>query len=172
MYTFQNENADFARIILTHRPYAAAYVKGSADYPNTAGRILFYPAGDRGVLIVSNIRGLPIETGSCAQRFFAMHIHENGDCQGTAEEPFANAGAHYNPENCPHPTHAGDLPPILSNAHGKAFGAVLCDGFTLHEIIGKSVILHRLPDDFTTQPAGNSGARIACGRIVKAVYRR
>ena len=171
MYTFQNENADFARIFLTHRPYAAAYVKGSADYPNTAGRILFYPAGDRGILVVSNIRGLPVEDGVCEQRFFAMHIHENGTCSGTAEEPFQDAGGHYNPKDCPHPAHAGDLPPVLSNARGKAFSAVLCDGFRLQEIIGKSVILHRKPDDFTSQPAGNAGERIACGRIVKAMYR-
>lgn len=171
MYTFQNENADFARIFLMHRPYAAAYVKGSTAYPDTAGRILFYPAGDRGILVVSNIRGLPIDSRDCKQRFFAMHIHENGVCRGTAEEPFKDAGGHYNPAGCPHPAHAGDLPPILSTAHGKAFSAVLCDGFTLNGIIGKSVIIHRTPDDFTSQPAGNSGERIACGTIVKAQHR-
>lgn len=68
--------------------------------------------------------------------------------------------------------HAGDLPPLLSNARGKAFGAVLCDGFTLNEILGKSVIIHRAPDDFTSQPAGNAGERIACGTIVKNMSRR
>lgn len=171
MYTFQNENADFARIFLAHRPYAAAYVKGSSDYPNTAGRILFYPAGDRGILVVSNIRGLPVKDGICEQRFFAMHIHENGQCSGSEAEPFKDAGAHYNPNRCPHPMHAGDLPPVLSNARGKAFSTVLCDGFTLQEILGRSVILHRAPDDFTSQPAGNAGERIACGKIVKAMHR-
>lgn len=172
MYTFQNENADFARIFLTHRPYAAAYVRGSDVYPETAGRILFYPAGDRGILVVSNIRGLPVEAGICTQRFFAIHIHENDMCRGTTEEPFKDAGGHYNPEGCPHPMHAGDLPPLIANAHGKAFGAVLCDGFTLNGILGKSVIIHRAPDDFTSQPAGNAGERIACGKIVQTLHRK
>lgn len=172
MYTFQNENADFARIFLSHRPYAAAYIKGSDTYPDTAGRILFYPAGDRGVLVVSNIRGLPVDPRPCTQRFFAMHIHENGTCRGTSVEPFQEVGGHYNPQACPHPMHAGDLPPLLSNARGKAFSAVLCDGFKLNEILQKSVIVHRAPDDFTSQPAGNAGERIACGTIVKAFRQR
>ena len=172
MYTFQNENADFARIFLSHRPYAAAYIKGSASYPDTAGPLHCYPAGDRGILVVSKISGLPVETGICTQRFFAVHVHENGACRGTEEEPFKDAGGHYNPKQCPHPMHAGDLPPLLSNARGKAFGAVLCDGFTLNEILGKSVIIHRAPDDFTSQPAGNAGERIACGTIVKNMSRR
>lgn len=168
MYTFQNENADFSRIFLSHRPYAAAYVKGSADYPDTAGRILFFPAGDRGILVVSNVRGLPADREKCGERFFAMHIHENGNCSGTAEDPFQNTGGHYDPQDCPHPDHAGDLLPLFSTARGKAWSAVLYDRFTLTEILGKSVIIHRMPDDFMTQPSGNAGGRIACGTIVKA----
>ena len=45
LYTFQKENADFVHILSSHKPYAAAYVRGSEKYPDVAGRILFYPAG-------------------------------------------------------------------------------------------------------------------------------
>ena len=153
MYTFQQENADFARILQGCKPYAAAYVKGSAAYPLIGGRILFYPAGDRGVLVVSNVRGLPVDDTACGARFFGIHIHEKGDRR---------------PSDCMHPAHASDLPPLFANARGKAWSAVLCDRFSVSEIIGKSVIIHKKPDDFTTQPSGNAGARIACGTIIKA----
>ncbi len=42
---------------------------------------------------------------------------------------------------------------------------MLTDRFTIQEVINRSMILHQMLDDFTTQPAGNSGIRIACGVI-------
>ena len=71
---------------------------------------------------------------------------------------------HYNPKDCPHPYHAGDMPPLFGN-NGEAFMAFMTDRFTVEEIIGKTVIIHSNPDDFTTQPGGNSGEKIACGKI-------
>ena len=59
MYTFRHENADFAKLFTGHRPYAVAYIKGTADFPKSSGRILFFPAGDRGILAVVNLRGFP-----------------------------------------------------------------------------------------------------------------
>lgn len=168
MYTFQNENADFLKILTAHRAFAVAFVKGAAHYPDLAGRIQFYPAGDRGILVVSNVRGLPVDDSSCATRIFAMHIHEKGSCTGNIADPFADAGMHYNPTDCPHPAHAGDLPPLFATERGKAWSVVLTDRFRLTEILGKSVIIHKKPDDFTTQPSGDSGAKIACGTIIKA----
>ena len=105
MYTFQQENADFARILQGCKPYAAAYVKGSAAYPLIGGRILFYPAGDRGVLVVSNVRGLPVDDTACGARFFGIHIHEKGDRRPSDGEAFSDAGTHYNPSDCMHPAH-------------------------------------------------------------------
>ncbi|MGN0571706.1 MAG: superoxide dismutase family protein [Candidatus Fimenecus sp.] len=172
MYTFQRENADLVHIASSHKPYAAAYVRGSEVYPDVAGRILFYPAGERGVLVVSNVRGLPISPEKCSYGIFAMHIHENGTCKDGATDAFLSAGGHYNPEVCPHPAHAGDLPPLFATEHGKAWNCILTDRFGLAEIIGRSVIIHRNPDDFKTQPAGNAGERIACGTIVKAIRGR
>ena len=95
--------------------------------------------------------------------FFAFHIPENGDCSRN----FENTGAHYNPDNVPHPEHAGDLPPLLSN-DGYAW-MVFYDSFlTLPMILNRSIVIHRNPDDFTTQPSGNAGEKIACGVIEKS----
>lgn len=81
-------------------------------------------------------------------------------------EGFPHSGSHYNPNDCPHPYHAGDLPPLFG-ANGFAFSVFLTDRFTVHEIIGKTVIVHASPDDFQTQPSGNAGEKIACGEITE-----
>ncbi len=60
----------------------------------------------------------------------------------------------------------GDLPPLIEN-NGYAYMSVLLNKFSINEIIGKTVIIHDMPDDFTTQPSGNSGTKIACGVIQK-----
>lgn len=67
---------------------------------------------------------------------------------------------------CPHPLHVGDLPPLLEN-NGYAYMSVLTNKFKISDIIGKTVIIHDMPDDSTTQPSGNSGKKIACGVIRK-----
>lgn len=97
-------------------------------------------------------------------RFFGFHIHNGTSCTGNSEDPFANAGTHYNPTTCPHPFHSGDLPPLLENT-GYAYMSVLLNKFEIKDIIGKVIIIHDMSDDFTTQPAGNSGKKIACGKI-------
>lgn len=73
-------------------------------------------------------------------------------------------GNHYNPPNSSHPNHAGDLPPILSG-NGYGWIAFYDKRFNLSEIIGKSIIIHDMSDDFKSQPAGNSGMKIGCGVI-------
>ncbi len=142
---------------------AIAEVKGSAEYPGLYGYISFYKT-DRGVVVTASVNGLPYN-GECSPGVFGLHIHSGGSCTGNAADPFADAGNHYNPDGCPHPYHAGDLPPLFGN-HGYAWMSVLTDRFTLEEIIGRVVVIHENPDDFTTQPAGNSGKKIACGKIV------
>jgi Cu-Zn family superoxide dismutase len=144
-------------------PAARAEVSGSNEYPAISGTVSFYREKE-GVLVVADIRGLPHGGLPCASRVFGFHIHEGTSCTGTPEDPFSHALGHYNPQSCDHPPHAGDLPPLFGN-NGYAFSSVLTDRFTIEEIIGKTVIIHARPDDFTTQPAGNSGERIACGRI-------
>ncbi|MBR6728207.1 MAG: superoxide dismutase family protein, partial [Clostridia bacterium] len=86
-------------------------------------------------------------------------------CAEGEDDPFAATGAHYNPEGCPHPYHKGDLPPLFG-ADGVAISAFLSDRFSVSEVLGKTVVLHSAPDDFTTQPAGGAGEKIACGVIL------
>lgn len=148
---------------LRRRPQAFAAVKGSASHPGVAGTVLFFQT-NMGVLVVADITGLPHTMARCQSPIFAFHIHEGTNCSGSMDDPFADAMAHYNPNSCQHPYHAGDMPPLFGN-NGSAFSAFLTDRFTLPEIIGKTVIIHDKPDDFTSQPSGNSGEKIACGEI-------
>lgn len=142
---------------------AQAEIYGSEVYPEIKGYAKF-TATRKGTLVTVAVSGLPYDGSECADRFFAMHIHGGSSCTGNKNDPFANAGTHYNPDNCPHPAHAGDLPPLLS-AKGRAAMSFLTDNFTPDEIIGKTIIIHSAPDDFTTQPSGNSGTKMACGEI-------
>ena len=79
-------------------------------------------------------------------------------------QAFPNTGNHYNPGNVPHPEHAGDLPPLLSN-NGYAWMVFYTGRVNAEDIIGRSVVIHSMRDDFTTQPSGNSGDKIGCGVI-------
>ena len=99
---------------------------------------------------------------------FLGSIYMSGtSCTGNSDDEFANAKAHYNPKNCPHPFHVGDLPPLIEN-NGYSYMSVFINKFKVKDIIGKVLIIHDMPDDFTTQPSGNSGTKIACGKIQKA----
>ena len=155
--------------ILRSRPLAVSELRGSAQYPEIDGVVFFYQT-PRGALIVTEVTGLPVSRNACNSPIFAFHIHEGNSCTGNERDPFADAGMHDNPYHCPHPYHAGDMPPLFG-ANGYAFSAFLSDRFTVEEVIGKTVILHEAPDDFVTQPSGNAGAKMACGVIVKRVTR-
>ena len=85
-------------------------------------------------------------------------------CTGNNIDEFADAKTHFNPKNCAHPYHVGDLPPLIEN-NGYAYMGVLINKFDIKDIIGKVIIIHEMPDDFTSQPGGNSGKKIACGKI-------
>ncbi len=137
---------------------AVAHIHGGADYPRLAGEARFYQKGDC-VLIKVRVCGLPPSDSG----FFALHIHEGNNCCG---KDFANTGGHYNPQGLPHPKHAGDLPPLMLCGCG-AYLETLTNRFCVSEIIGKTMVIHSGPDDFTTQPAGNAGTKIACGIICR-----
>ncbi len=144
-------------------PDGVAVLSGSEAYPGIRGTVRLYQTA-YGVITVAEVTGLPVGRGPCDGPVLGLHIHEGGACRGTERDPFAEARMHYNPGGCLHPFHAGDLPPLFS-ADGRGFLAVLTNRFTVEEVLGKTVILHSAPDDFTTQPAGNAGNRIACGEI-------
>lgn len=135
---------------------AVACVRGGTAAPQLSGVVRFYQKND-GVLVEIRVSGLP----NSGTGFFALHIHEGGSCRGV---DFANTRGHYNPNDMPHPNHAGDLPPLLSNS-GSAYMTVMTNRFRVSDIIGRTVVIHSNPDDFMTQPSGNPGEKIACGVI-------
>ena len=154
--------------VLRRRPDAQADISGGRENPRLRGSVRFYQT-PQGVLVLAEVSGLPDRGCRCEDNIFAFHIHSGGSCAGSADDSFSSALGHYNPERCPHPAHAGDMPPLFSN-NGYALQAFLTDRFTVREIVGKTVIIHDHVDDFTSQPAGNAGERIACGVIHKPDY--
>ena len=153
---------------LLNRPAEAlAVIRGSEQYPALSGEVWFFPLWG-GTLVAAEVTGLPSAgMRSCAPGIHGFHIHEGGSCsQGSdPSQPIPDTLAHYNPRQCPHPGHAGDLPPLFGN-DGYAFQIFYTDQFVPEEVIGRTVVIHSSVDDFTSQPAGNSGSKIACGRII------
>lgn len=121
---------------------------------NIKGNAYFWGT-NYGVVCLFDVFGLP------AEKFLGLHIHEGATCDNG---DFISAGGHLNLDNTQHPNHTGDLPPLYTN-NGHALMAVLIDKFTLNDIKNRTIIIHSQPDDFTSQPSGNSGSRLACGVI-------
>lgn len=104
----------------------------------------------------------------------AVHLHENGDCSA---EDASSAGGHWNPTMKPHGKrgdgtsyHKGDIGNMSVGQDGKGTMTLSVDGWSIGgadstNVLGKSVIIHEKPDDFTSQPSGNAGARVSCGVI-------
>lgn len=104
-----------------------------------------------------------------------FHIHETGDCGNDA----SRAGDHFNPDNHPHGepssnlAHAGDLPNLQTDNRGNAEINFHAEHVTLgdggeRDVLGRALVVHAQADDFTSQPAGASGDRIACA-VIEAV---
>lgn len=140
-------------------PQATARFIGSPAAPTLSGTVQLCQL-PQGVLVTVHVSGLPQNNDSS---FFALHIHEGGSCTG---DGFPNTKGHYNPSSAPHPGHAGDLPPLLSNG-GEAYLSVLTNRFRLADVLGRTVVIHSGPDDFHSQPAGTAGTKIACGVIAQ-----
>jgi superoxide dismutase, Cu-Zn family len=134
---------------------------------NTVTGSVALASSPQGVHVTGSIQGLKPDAE------FGFHIHEKGDCSAPDG---SSAGGHFNPTQAQHgnptgPTHhAGDMLNIHSDAQGVAQVDVTAGGTTLHgdpgtDVLGKAIVVHEGPDDYTTQPSGNSGKRIACGVI-------
>lgn len=105
----------------------------------------------------------------------AFHIHAVGKCEGPK---FASAGPHFNPANHKHGVmsgagHAGDMPNLHVSQSGELTAEVLNTAITiekgransLFDNDGSAVVIHAMPDDYKTDPAGNAGDRIVCGVV-------
>lgn len=101
-----------------------------------------------------------------------FHVHEAGDCSAPDA---SSAKGHFNPAGKVHGHHAGserhggDMPNLVANAAGEARFSGDIEGLGLsgtNGVVGRSIVIHADPDDYKSQPAGNSGKRIACGTIV------
>ena len=130
-------------------------VSGSVGFAETSG----------GLKIRAKVAGL-------APGAHGFHIHEAGDCSAPDA---ASAKGHFNPAAKAHghyseaDHHGGDMPNLMANAQGEATFDFTIAGLGLsgpNGVVGRSIVVHADPDDYKSQPAGNSGARIACGVIV------
>jgi Cu-Zn family superoxide dismutase len=131
----------------------------------TSGEVSFSQKGDK-VVVTGEVRGLK-PNGE-----FGFHVHDKGDC---ASGDGMSAGGHFNPMGKMHGAHhqaehhVGDLPSLKADASGTARfsfeSASLSVGSGSSDVIGRGLIVHRDPDDYTTQPTGNSGPRLACAVI-------
>ncbi|HEV2521246.1 MAG TPA: superoxide dismutase family protein [Candidatus Acidoferrales bacterium] len=136
---------------------------------NGVGSAELLPATS-GVSIRLDLKGLPVGE-------HAIHVHSAAKCEGPA---FTTAGGHFNPDmkhhglQNPDGPHAGDMPNFTVAADGTAKTTVVAPGVTMgddsHSIFsngGTALVIHEKADDMKSDPAGNAGARIACGVIAK-----
>lgn len=146
---------------------AVAEVHGAGDMRDKIhGKVTFTQESD-GVKIVAEVEGLP--PGK-----HGIHVHEKNDL---SKPDLSSAGGHFNPGGASHhhagpedaSRHAGDLGNIDIGPDGKGRLELVSNELSIegkNGVVGHSVIIHRDPDDMKTQPAGNSGPRIAGGAIV------
>lgn len=133
-----------------------------------SGSLQFTGQADGSVRVQGTVQGLAPNSEH------GFHVHEKGDC---SSPDGLSAGGHFNPTGQAHGRfdagahHTGDLPSLRSDAQGTARVDFVSRGLALDQgptsVVGRGLIVHKDPDDFTTQPTGNSGARLACAVITR-----
>jgi Cu-Zn family superoxide dismutase len=142
----------------------AALAPASASL--VSGRLVLLPV-EGGVRITGTLGSLP------ANQAVAFHIHERGDCSAVDA---SSAGGHFNPQAQAHGRnghgahHLGDMDNLQANGRGQADVDLRVPGLVLgggagNDILGRALVVHAQADDYRSQPAGNAGARVACGVI-------
>lgn len=145
---------------------AASAVMAAKSGSKVAGTLEMMTMG-KGVHVMGTLTGL------APNQSFGFHVHEKGDCSAADA---SSAGGHFNPTAQPHGStetaahHAGDMDNIQSDDEGTARVSFHIENVGLAngsatDISGRALVVHAKPDDYKTQPSGNSGDRIACGVI-------
>jgi len=131
---------------------------------NTSGTARITPTASGVVVLMEVQDAAPGEHG--------VHVHETGDCSDPAA---MSAGGHFNPKSAAHhggPStpvrHGGDLGNMKVDSNGRGLLVVAVGDLTMDNVVGRSIVVHQTADDLKSDPAGNSGARVACGAIQAA----
>ena len=140
----------------------------------TLARADVVPAGTAAIRLRRGKPVLELDLAGLPQGLHGIHIHAVGRCEGPGAA-FASAGPHLNPGGLKHGTsnpaghHLGDLPNVTADRRGRVKARIALDidpgqlRTALFDTDGAALVVHAGPDDYTTDPSGNSGARIACG---------
>ena len=150
--------------------------------PSTARSAVVHLTGASGSLVSGTLTLVPMhggvrvtgDIGGLVAGSHGFHVHQTGDCSAADA---SSAGGHFNPTLQAHgraevaPHHAGDIDNIVADAAGIAhvdarLHDVSLGGGAANDIVGRALVVHAAPDDYRSQPSGNSGARVACGVIV------
>lgn len=143
-----------------------------ADLVATSGK----PAGRAVVTAVGESVSLVIQARGLTAGMHGLHLHMVGQCAGAA---FTSAGGHLNPGMHQHGTmnpagaHLGDLPNLKIARDGAGALTVAMPGRwsdlepVLFDGDGTALVIHAGPDDYRTDPSGNSGGRVACGTLAR-----
>ena len=163
-----------AAIVLASVPAVAQQVSATAPMMTAdgadAGTVTFNQTKSGILHIIVEMTGMPPGT-------HGFHVHETGDCNPAGG--FQSAGGHYAGDGKSHGIiredgpHAGDLPNVHVGPDGILKVEIFSERMSLGEggrnplmdEDGSAVIVHSGPDDYTSQPSGDAGDRIACGVI-------
>jgi Cu-Zn family superoxide dismutase len=152
-------------------PPEEAIASAQAELRDVAGRTLAHSS----VTQIGETLRIRVEAAGLSSGIYGVHVHSVGRCQAPS---FESAGPHWNPSNRLHGRdnpggqHRGDLPNLMVGTDGNGSFEFTIQGSRLSgrnspllDQDGASIVIHARPDDYRTDPSGNSGARIACGEL-------